>query len=88
MGCHARRAKGFAWDAALPKFEANEKPIATRAASRQGSCRARSHLPGLIGGSADLAPSNNTFLKGFGEFKKDKGRTSISESGSTLWAPF
>jgi transketolase len=65
--------KAFAWDAALPKFEANEKPIATRAASGRVLAALAPHLPGLIGGSADLAPSNNTFLKGFGEFKKDKG---------------
>lgn len=63
----------FKWESALPKFEANEKPIATRAASGRVLAALAPHLPGLIGGSADLAPSNNTFLKGFGEFKKEKG---------------
>ncbi len=64
---------GFAWESSLPKFEASEKPIATRAASGKVLAAIAPHLPGLIGGSADLAPSNNTYLKGFGEFKKDKG---------------
>ena len=61
------------WEARLPKFEATEKPIATRAASGKVLNALAPHLPGLIGGSADLAPSNNTYLRGFGEFKKDKG---------------
>ena len=61
------------WEDKLPKFEATEKPIATRAASGKVLAALAPHMPGLIGGSADLAPSNNTFLKGFGEFKKDKG---------------
>jgi transketolase len=64
---------GFAWESSLPKFEATEKPIATRAASGRVLAALAPHLPGLIGGSADLAPSNNTYLKGFGEFKKDRG---------------
>lgn len=63
----------FSWESTLPKFEATEKPLATRAASGKVLAALAPHLPGLIGGSADLAPSNNTFLKGFGEFKKDKG---------------
>ena len=29
------------------------------------------NLPGLIGGSADLAPSNMTLMKMFGDFQKD-----------------
>ena len=65
--------QAFAWESGLPKFEAADKPIATRAASGRVLAALAPHLPGLIGGSADLAPSNNTFLKGFGEFRKDKG---------------
>ena len=68
-----RNPVAFPWESSLPKFEAAEKPIATRAASGRVLAALAPHLPGLIGGSADLAPSNNTFLKGFGEFKKDKG---------------
>ncbi len=65
--------EGFPWQSALPKFEASEKPIATRAASGRVLAAIAPHLPGLLGGSADLAPSNNTYLKGLGEYKKDKG---------------
>lgn len=65
--------EAFAWESSLPKFEATENPIATRAASGRVLAGLAPHLPGLIGGSADLAPSNNTYLKGLGEFKKDKG---------------
>lgn len=65
--------EAFAWESSLPKFEATEKPIATRAASGRVLAGLAPHLPGLIGGSADLAPSNNTYLKGLGEFKKDNG---------------
>ncbi len=65
--------EAFAWESSLPKFEATEKPIATRAASGRVLAGLAPHLPGLIGGSADLAPSNNTYLKGLGEFKKGKG---------------
>ena len=38
--------------------------LATRAASGQVINAVAPHLPGLIGGSADLAPSNNTWIKG------------------------
>ena len=45
----------------LPTFD---KPLATRAASGQALNAIAKVFPGLIGGSADLAPSNNTELKG------------------------
>lgn len=48
----------------LPKF-APDKPIATRAASGQALNALAKAIPELVGGSADLAPSNNTYLKGF-----------------------
>ncbi len=40
------------------------KPEATRASSGQVLERLVPYLPGLIGGSADLSESNNTFVKG------------------------
>lgn len=52
------------WDADLPVFTADPKGLATRAASGQVINAVAPHLPGLIGGSADLAPSNNTWIKG------------------------
>ena len=58
---------------ALPHFEADQGNIATRKASGQVLASVKPFLPGLVGGSADLAPSNNTYLKGFGEFKESGG---------------
>jgi transketolase len=51
------------WDAALPTFPVN-KPIATRAASGAVLDAIAPRIPTLIGGSADLTPSNNTEPKG------------------------
>jgi transketolase len=50
------------WDIALPFFPADEKGMATRAASGKIINALAPHLPELIGGSADLAPSNNTWI--------------------------
>jgi len=59
------------WEEALPTFPADEKGMATRAASGQVLTALAPVLPTLIGGSADLAPSNNTFLKGYPVFAND-----------------
>ncbi len=48
----------------LPKFEPAEKPLATRAASGKTLNALAPELPWIVGGSADLAPSNNTLIKG------------------------
>ncbi len=45
--------------------------LATRAASGDVLNRLAAHLPTLIGGSADLAPSNNTTIKGGGDFDSE-----------------
>ncbi len=47
------------WEAALPDF-ALDKPLATRAASGATLEVLVPRIPALIGGSADLTPSNNT----------------------------
>ena len=47
----------------LPVFESSEGSIATRAASGKVINAIAEALPELIGGSADLAPSNNTMVK-------------------------
>lgn len=62
---------GDEWESSLPVFEDEGKKLATRAASGKVLNSIASKLPTLIGGSADLAPSNNTFLKDFGEFSAD-----------------
>jgi transketolase len=62
MSLEARLPRG--WDAELPTYSANDKPIATRVASGQALNAIAARVPWLLGGSADLAPSNNTLLKG------------------------
>jgi len=62
------------WENSLPFFKPEDGAVATRSASGKVLQAVAPHLPGLIGGSADLAPSNNTFLKDFGEFKNTGGR--------------
>jgi len=59
------------WETALPDFADSEGPIATRSASGTVLNAAAAKIPALIGGSADLAPSNKTFLNGSPEFQKD-----------------
>ena len=41
-----------------------DKPLATRQSSGEVLNRLAAKLPGMIGGSADLAPSNNSLMKG------------------------
>ncbi|HKV71141.1 MAG TPA: transketolase [Gemmatimonadales bacterium] len=55
------------WEQALPNL-AGDAAQATRAASGKVLNAIASRLPELIGGSADLAGSNNTLLKGTGDF--------------------
>ena len=56
------------WTEKLPTFAAGEK-IATRSASGKVLNALAPVLPTLLGGSADLAPSNNTYLTGLGDFQ-------------------
>jgi transketolase len=59
------------WDKDIPEFSVPDGPIATRAASGKVLNAIAARLPTLIGGSADLAPSNKTFLDTSHEFQKD-----------------
>ena len=54
----------------LPKFDP-AKPVATRAASGSVLCALAGAVPYLVGGSADLEPSNKTNLKPFGWVSAD-----------------
>ncbi len=56
------------WDADLPAFVPGDGPLATRSASGKAIQALAPRLPELIGGSADLAPSNNTLVKGEDDF--------------------
>jgi transketolase len=53
----------------VPAFEPNDGPIATRAASGKVLNALAGRVPELIGGSADLAPSNKTFLAGYDDLR-------------------
>jgi transketolase len=63
------RVKGLpaGWDAGIPVF-APDKEVATRAASGEVINAIAAKLPEFWGGSADLAGSNNTSIKGSGSF--------------------
>lgn len=55
------------WDSNIPTFKAGEA-LASRAAAGQVLSAFAPKLPNLIGGSADLSPSTNTYVKGLGDF--------------------
>jgi transketolase len=57
------------WTDYLPEFEAGDQ-MATRSASGKVLNAIAPHLPTLLGGSADLAPSNKTYLTGYGSISK------------------
>ncbi|WJR36409.1 transketolase [Mycobacteroides immunogenum] len=62
------RALPEGWDAELPSWEPGSKGVATRAASGDTLSALGPKLPELWGGSADLAGSNNTTIKGADSF--------------------
>jgi transketolase len=59
------------WEAKLPEFPADPKGMATRAASGTVINALAAALPELAGGSADLAPSTNTLMKGIADYQAD-----------------
>ncbi len=59
------------WDADLPHFIPADGPLATRQVSGQVLNAVAPYLPTLLGGSADLAPSNNTLLKQYDDITRD-----------------
>ena len=67
------------WDADIPHWEPGSKALATRAASGGVLSAVGPKLPELWGGSADLAGSNNTTMKGMDSF----GPPSISTKDYT-----
>lgn len=58
------------WESALPKFSKSDPIDATRGYSEKCLNRIAKVIPGLIGGSADLASSNKVYLKEFEDFKQ------------------
>ena len=59
------------WEAALPVFPADAKGMATRSSSGKVLSALAPKLSELIGGSADLTPSNNTKFDGAVDFQPD-----------------
>jgi len=67
---------GNKWKSKLPSYIDPSEKVATRSASGNVLNSIADFLPTLIGGSADLAPSNNTVLKAIDKFSAEnrKGR--------------
>lgn len=59
------------WDSNLPTFPVDAKGMATRVSSGKVLNELSAKLPELIGGSADLTPSNNTKFEEAGDFQKN-----------------
>ena len=59
------------WDEGLPTYAPADGEVATRSASGAALQVLAKHLPTLLGGSADLSPSNSTTLKGLGDMSAD-----------------
>ena len=55
------------WENSLPSFSPSDGAIATRKVSGAVINAAAKAIPNLIGGSADLAPSTNTYMKEIAE---------------------
>jgi transketolase len=87
---HPEQAREFArmiagdlpagWTTHLPTFS-TEKPLATRAASGAVLNALTPHLPELLGGSADLTPSNNTLAAGVRDVTREDGSGSYIRFG-------
>ena len=57
------------WSADLPKWKPSDKPVSTRVAGGEALNALAKRIPNIVGGSADLNPSTETALKGFGDFQ-------------------
>ena len=64
------------WEQGIPSFPADAKGLATRVSSGKVLNALAPHLPWLVGGSADLAPSTMTLLE-----QKDAGHFSHENYG-------
>ncbi len=64
------------WDTDIPVFSPKDGSMATRVASGKSLNAIAKHVSGLIGGSADLAPSTNTLISGSADqsFETPAGR--------------
>jgi transketolase len=60
------------WEAAIPSFTEKNGSVASRAASQAVLNALVTKVPELVGGSADLTPSNGTALKSGGDFSAER----------------
>jgi len=67
------------WDADLPVFSAESKPVATREASGKVLSALSLLVPELLGGSADLGGSTQTYVKGSPAFSAPE------YTGRSIW---
>lgn len=67
------------WDAEVPVYQIGENKLATRSSSGEVLNGLAKNIPQLVGGSADLASSNKTLLKGAGSF------SSVDYGGRNIW---
>ena len=65
---HGRRPARQAGTGTCPVYTPADGKVATRTASGKMIEVMSARLPSLLGGSADLAPSNTTYVKGAGDF--------------------
>lgn len=68
---HVNRVLKKGWADGLPVFSEKDGPMATRAASGKILNRLAENIPNIIGGSADLAPSNKTLIGSSHDFQKN-----------------
>lgn len=59
------------WEQGLPEFYADPKGMGSRVASGEVLNALAKNIPELIGGSADLTPSNNTWITGETSYQAD-----------------
>lgn len=67
------------WDQNLPIYEGGKDNVATRSSSGEVLNALANNVSQIFGGSADLASSNKTMLKGKGDFTRD------DYSGRNIW---
>ena len=67
------------WDAELPVFGGDTKPLATREASGKVIASLCAKVPEFLGGSADLGGSTQTYVKGFPDFSQE------NYQGRSIW---
>lgn len=60
------------WDKSLSAYPSDQKGMATRSASGKAINLLAAKLPELVGGSADLTPSNNTWIQSSDDFQKNR----------------